>query len=202
LYFKSIPWLIQKIFKKAIWSVPHSEKIYLSFDDGPNPNSTPQLLSFLRDYKIKAQFFCLGRNAELYPHLFDQIVKEGHQIGNHGYEHISGWSTDSKQYLDNIDKADKIIRSSYFRPAYGRLTFKLYNQITKKYKLVLWNCMPGDFDPSRSIEEVKKVASDKLMPGSIVVLHDHEEALEKIKAFVIAASNKGFRFDLIENGLS
>ena len=99
MYFVTTPLLIQKLFKKAIWSVPNSDNIYLSFDDGPHPDSTPQLLSFLKKHKIKALFFCLGRNVELYPKLFDQIIKEGHQIGNHGFEHISAWSTNSIRYF-------------------------------------------------------------------------------------------------------
>ncbi|MEK6615521.1 MAG: polysaccharide deacetylase family protein, partial [Bacteroidota bacterium] len=98
-------WLMRKFYSSAIWRVPTKEKkIFLTFDDGPIPEVTPQALAILKEYKAKATFFCIGANIEKHPEVFQQIISDGHSIGNHTYNHLNGWKTKTKEYLENVEK--------------------------------------------------------------------------------------------------
>lgn len=93
---------IKKIFPKYIWDIPNSEnKIYLSFDDGPTPEITEWVLEELKKYNAKATFFCIGHNIEKHPDIFAKVVIDGHSIGNHTFNHLNGWKTATKEYLEN-----------------------------------------------------------------------------------------------------
>ena len=80
------PKLFQKLFPKTIWE-SRVDKVLFTFDDGPNPATTPIILDKLNEHSIKAVFFCVGENVERYPELSKQIVDEGHLIGNHTQTH-------------------------------------------------------------------------------------------------------------------
>ena len=101
------PALVSRYFKDYIWD-KHNNKneIYLSFDDGPIPEVTPWILEVLKQYDIPATFFCVGENIEKHPEIFKQVVNEGHHVGNHTYNHLSGWKADTPTYIDNISKTD------------------------------------------------------------------------------------------------
>ncbi len=116
------PIIIQKLFPGVIWRIPNSEnKVFLTFDDGPDPEGTPRILDILAKYDAKATFFCLGRQVEKYPTLFERILKEGHAVGNHTYSHLNGWTTANEKYFEDIERANEIIGSKLFRPPYGRI---------------------------------------------------------------------------------
>jgi peptidoglycan/xylan/chitin deacetylase (PgdA/CDA1 family) len=85
------------LYPEAIFRIRTTEKLLcLTFDDGPDPGSTPQLLDILDKYNIKSLFFCDGRAAEKYPDLIKRMISRGHIIGNHGYSHLDGWRTSLK----------------------------------------------------------------------------------------------------------
>jgi hypothetical protein len=67
--------------------------VYLTFDDGPIPEVTPKVLAILEKYHIKATFFMVGENVDKHPEVYEQVVKAGHRIGNHTYNHLKGWRT-------------------------------------------------------------------------------------------------------------
>ena len=90
MYFRP-PQFIRRMFPSLIWSMPETDSVYLTFDDGPTPGVTEFILDRLAEYDAKATFFCLGKNAEQHPHLFRMIVEGGHRIGNHTYSHQKGW---------------------------------------------------------------------------------------------------------------
>ena len=146
MYFKKVPHFFSYIFPKAVWSIDSNESIYLTFDDGPYPSSTPYLLDLLESLKIKANFFCLGTNAIKYPELIDDIINHGHFLGYHGFEHISGWSTAYNDYIKNAEIPDELNFSKTYRPPYGRMTWRQYNTISEQNDIIMWNVMPGDFD--------------------------------------------------------
>ena len=105
-----IPSIIKTIFFNQVWTIPNTEnKIYLTFDDGPIPVVTPWVLETLKRYQIKATFFCIGDNVRKYPEVFKQIISEGHQIANHSFNHLNGWKTDSKKYIENVIEAENEI---------------------------------------------------------------------------------------------
>ena len=110
-----IPWLGKSIFRSAIWNYSRLEpKLYLTFDDGPHPTITPWVLSELKKYNAKATFFCVGKNVALYPEVYNQIIKEGHSVGNHSYSHLKGWTVSTQEYLKDIALAAKLIDSKLF----------------------------------------------------------------------------------------
>src|SRR5438445_2383023 len=102
MYLVRPPYILRKLYPKAIWRRnPSHKKIYLTFDDGPVPGITTWVLDLLKEHSIKATFFCVGENAEKHPELFQRIVNEKHRIGNQTYHHLNGWNTHTNDYLDN-----------------------------------------------------------------------------------------------------
>jgi peptidoglycan/xylan/chitin deacetylase (PgdA/CDA1 family) len=176
------PWfIIRWLFPDALFRIKTGNRVYcLTFDDGPDPASTPGLLDLLDKFNVKAIFFCTGRASVNYPLLIDEIKRRGHTIGNHGCDHLDGWKTPSPVYLQDISQASGVTSTRFFRPPYGRLTLKQYRRLRKLFRIVLWDIMPYDFDndfsPSGSLEILKR----KLRPGSLIVLHDTPGSLLEI----------------------
>lgn len=189
-------------FYRKIYNPPVSGKtIFLTFDDGPHPDSTPELLDILAKNGIKATFFCLGKQVVQYPDLYENI-KHHHLVGNHGYEHLNGFRISVAAFLENVAKAEKWIDSRLFRPPYGKVLPGQYRAIKDKYQLVLWTHMPGDFDEKVKEKELLKHLLDSIEPGAIVVLHDTPDTIGKLRftlpAFIETAQKRGFAFKTIE----
>ena len=151
-----------RVYREAIFRIRTGEKLlFLTFDDGPNPDSTPALLRTLGIYKVKALFFCDGRAAEKYPELIELIISQGHVIGNHGYGHLNGWKTPENIYLEDVSKAATFINSGLFRPPYGRIRLSQYNKLREKYRIVFWDLMPYDFDKGFGTERYPSCSKEK-----------------------------------------
>lgn len=118
--------------------------IYLTFDDGPEPDITEFIINELRKYNYKATFFCCGKNCDKYPSLFNALKCEGHSIANHTYSHINGISNDSDYYINDVLKCEDLTQSHIFRPPWGGLTLELYLKLSKIYSIVLWDVASGD----------------------------------------------------------
>jgi len=188
------------LYPEAIFRIKTAEKfLYLTFDDGPDPDSTPELLNLLQSYNIKGVFFCDGRAAEKYPELIDLILSQGHAVGNHAYSHPDGWLTSTGKYMSDVSKAAEFTSSSLFRPPFGRMKTGQYRKLKKDYRIVLWDLMPYDFDKTFGSGKSIAVLKKKLRPGSIIVLHDKpsSNAIRIISEFVPYAVNMGWRFELI-----
>lgn len=183
-YFVSTPWWLRRLFPGCIWDLKTTEKtIYLSFDDGPHPAITPFVLNELCKFNAKATFFCIGNNVLKYPETFKQVIDEGHAIGNHTMNHISGWKNTDENYLYDIMEAGKLINSELFRPPFGRIKnsqIKLLQKLNPGLKIIMWSVLTGDWDkalsPKKCFDQVKK----KIYPGSIIVFHDSEKANERM----------------------
>ena len=120
------------IYPEALFRIKTTEKLlYLTFDDGPDPESTPVLLEILEKHNIKVIFFCNGRAAEKYPELIGQIKSQGHLIGNHGYNHLDGWRTSTEKYIADVENAAGFTSSDLFRPPYGRLSLGQYRKLKR-----------------------------------------------------------------------
>lgn len=187
------------IYPEALFRINTNEKIIcLTFDDGPDPSSTPFLLEVLGRHSIKALFFCNGSRAENHPELVERIVTEGHITGNHGYSHLNGWLSSVKSYTRDVEKASAITSSKWFRPPLGRLRLLQYYKLKKKYKILFWDIMPYDFDDSFPPEDSLRVLLKKLRPGSIIVLHDRYRLnlSNYVNQFIESATLNGYRFVL------
>ena len=199
MYLVKTPLLISKLSSKAlIWKIQTQEKkIYLTFDDGPIPELTEDILEILNTYQAKATFFCVGENAERYPYLMKLIKDDGHLIGNHSHQHIKGWKTNNDDYIDNVQKASEFTSSTLFRPPYGQISYRQIKQLKNNYKIIMWSVLSGDFDLNIS---PKKCLNNALQSkaGDIVVFHDNLKSKEKIAfalpKFLQHFSNLGYQF--------
>ncbi len=187
------------MFSEAIFRKGEEEKkVYLTFDDGPHPEATPFVLGVLREEEIKGTFFLLGNNALEQPNLAEQIRKEGHAIGNHGMQHLSGWTTPTNKYVDGVLKAKEILNTSLFRPPYGRLGISQYNKLKTSEEIVFWDVIAGDFDQNQSPKKVKDNVLNNVRNGSIILMHDNQESLsnlrDSLKETVQELKKKGYSF--------
>ena len=168
----------------CVWDIPTKEKIiYLTFDDGPNPIATPLVLDTLNEYNAKATFFCIGKNVLENTVLYRRILIEGHRVGNHTHNHLNGWKTKDKDYIDNIYEASKYIDSDLFRPPYGKISkFQIacLTKQKKKFEIIMWDVLSGDFDKKISVEKCISNVIKNSTPGSVIVFHDSEKAYEKM----------------------
>ena len=184
LFFVTTPWWLRKFFPGCIWDVKTKEKeIYISFDDGPHPTITPFVLATLKKYDAKATFFCIGDNVKKFPAVYQQVIAEGHAIGNHTMHHINGWKTSDDAYLSDIDEAGKYISSNLFRPPYGRIKKSQLRKLqtgSSTLKTVMWSVLAGDWiatlDPEKCLRQIKKA----VYPGCIIVFHDSEKANDRM----------------------
>lgn len=209
-YFIKTPGLITTFFSNQVWSFSSDKKeLFLTFDDGPTPEITEWILTTLKDFNAKATFFCIGKNIQDHPTLFQRILQEGHGIGNHTYNHVKGWKTGAKEYLENILQAEAIIKSfndqqqlKLFRPPYGKMkvaqTKKL---IAIDYNIIMWSVLSADFDVSISPEKCYHNVVNNASNGSIVVFHDSVKAFKNLKVTLPRVleyyTKKGFDFKAI-----
>ncbi|MDP4213465.1 MAG: polysaccharide deacetylase family protein [Bacteroidota bacterium] len=203
-YFTKTPGWLKKLYPSCIWSIPTNRKVlYLSFDDGPHAAATPFVLDQLRLFNARATFFCIGKNVMEEQDVYKRILNEGHRVGNHTQQHLNGWKTPDKLYLADVEKARTVIDSDLFRPPYGRISAFQIRNLTRslKYKLIMWDVLSGDFDPSINGRKAAKRVIKQAGPGSIVVFHDSarcfkviQEALPEVLAYF---TGKGYFFEAI-----
>jgi peptidoglycan/xylan/chitin deacetylase (PgdA/CDA1 family) len=190
------------LYPEAIFRIRTTEKVlYLTFDDGPDPVSTRQLLSILKTHDIKAMFFCTGKKAEEYSYLMNDIRAGGHIIGNHGYNHYNGWRTDSVKYINDVIRASDFTSDKIFRPPFGKLSNKQRKRLPKSFKLIFWDIMAYDFDTTFGGLKSLRILQKKMRPGSIIVLHDTVTSCANaiIGEFLTYAIRAGYRFELLED---
>lgn len=188
-YFIKIPWWLKKAFPRYIWSIAAKEKVvYLTFDDGPHPQITPWVLAQLKSVNAKATFFCIGKNVVEHAAVYEQIINEGHSVGNHTFNHSNGWKTSKEIYLADIKQAAAVINSNLFRPPYGRMRagiIKALRSILGAHtKIIMWDVLSADFDQSFSPAQCLQFVLKNIHPGAIVVFHDSEKA-QKNLSFVL-----------------
>ena len=174
-------WLLSKIYKKALWKKQSSTAVYLTFDDGPHPEITPWVLQILKKYNAKATFFVVGENAQKYPEVIGQILAEGHQLGNHTYNHLKGWQTPNTTYLDNVKRCDSVIKTPLFRPPYGRINWQVYKELSAKRRVVMWSLLSKDYLPGLNRKRALARLKKHTQKGDIVVFHDSQKAENNLK---------------------
>ena len=181
MLFVKTPILLMKLFPELIWRFKGKEQvennyIYLTFDDGPTPGVTSWVLDTLRQYEAKGTFFCLGKNVEKHPDIYQQIIEEGHAVGNHTYSHLKGWQMDNTEYFNDIELAGNFISSSLFRPPYGRFKTSQIKHLSENYQIVMWDVLSQDYSTTISPDKVLTNVLENVREGSIVVFHDSIKA--------------------------
>jgi peptidoglycan/xylan/chitin deacetylase (PgdA/CDA1 family) len=172
------------VYPSLVWRVKNADTVFLTFDDGPHPEITPWVLDELDKFNHKATFFVVGENADSYPEVIEQILNRGHSIGNHTYNHLSGWKTDAKVYLSNIEKcANGRYENSLFRPPYGKIRSSVIRKLPD-YKIIMWNLLTHDYRRNLDIEKVKSRIERDTQKGDIIVFHDSEKSVENLKSIL------------------
>ena len=204
------PKILRLFYPSFLWEMPKGEKkLYLTFDDGPHPTITPQVLEILKKFNAKATFFCIGNNVNKYKDTFELIKNEGHAVGNHTFNHERGWKTKTKDYVNSVEQADALIQSPLFRPPHGRIKSSQIRLIKKlrnsksqnlrsleikdksellkfessripEFKIVAWTVISYDWDKSLSPEGCFNNVIKNASDGSIIVFHDSEKAVNNM----------------------
>ena len=186
MYFIQTPFWLRLIYRSCIWRKPNQDRVlYLSFDDGPHPEVTPFVLEQLAKFDAKASFFCIGKNVQLYPEIYDAIIAAGHVVGNHTQHHMNGWKNNTENYITDIQEATKQIDSNLFRPPYGRISFSQIKALrlhpNLPQQIVMWDVLSGDFDTTITGEQCANNVIQHTRPGSIVVFHDSAKAMARLR---------------------
>ena len=175
-------------------------RVAFTFDDAPHPLFEPLLLDTLRRNGVKATFFCNGRNAKAYPYFVRDMIRDGHEIGNHTYHHVRLPKLSDADVRDELEQANTTLSGitgqpvRYFRPPggdYSSATLKIASALG--LTTTFWTDDPGDFDnPGDAVIESRLVS--KLRRGGIVLLHDNVlETIQILPAFLKVAQAKGLK---------
>ena len=198
------PLLAKAFFRGVTWRVKNTKKeVFITFDDGPVPEVTPWVLDEADKWNVKLTFFCIGDNVRKHPDVYDEVVRRGHRVGNHTFNHLNAWKVGTKEYFRNIDKAEKMIESDLFRPPYGKLYPWYVNRLKGKFgKIVMWDILSKDYDRNISGEQVFGNVKENLREGSIIVFHDSLKAEKNMKyAFpktLELIAQKGYKTQVIK----
>ena len=185
MYLVKTPWWLRLFYSNLIWRINEPGKtVYLTFDDGPHETATPFVLDELKKYNAKASFFCIGKNVAAHGDIYDRIVKEGHSVGNHTYNHVNGWKVTDEVYLKEVADAATLIKSNLFRPPYGRIKRSQQKKLqtsNSQLQTIMWDVLSGDFDTTLSPEGCLGYVIYHTHPGSIIVFHDSTKAFDRMK---------------------
>lgn len=210
LFLSRVAWgafdIRQNFFIEAQCKIK-GKTLCLTFDDGPHPLYTPQILDTLKEQKIHATFFVIGSNVKQHPELTLRIIQEGHSIGNHTYSHSTSFGfMSSKKVEEELSLTNEIIKQvtgshiKIFRPPFG-VTNPQIAKVAKKlnYHTVGWSNRSLDTQISDTSKVVKRVIS-KLSKGDIILLHDTiPQTVDALQDIIVNAKNKGYEFGTLDN---
>jgi peptidoglycan/xylan/chitin deacetylase (PgdA/CDA1 family) len=215
-YFAIPYWARNVLKRKFLKSIQKSGLVCLTFDDGPNPESTPELLDLLDELDVKATFFLVGQNIKKHPELLQQIIQHQHEVGDHGYRHVHAWRCFPFCAVMDLIRGKKVINSlcnreiSFcLRPPYGKL-----NLITLCYvlldhrRLAFWNVDPRDY-MAQPPEQLCSSVLGHFCGGSVILLHERsihtnkalEGNLKAIKMMVHEIKQRGYTFATVSQAL-
>ena len=188
-----IPWILRfPAFRRDVMFRVEDGKpsVYLTFDDGPIPESTPWLLDTLAAYGAKATFFMVADNARRYPDLFKAVADAGHAIGNHTFHHIPPFRQSTDEMLADVRLAEETflrlkaqdLRLNLFRPPHG-LIFPHQQKALQEagYRIVMFDLNTLDYRADRTPEEILDCIVRNVRPGCIINLHDSLKSIDKLK---------------------
>jgi peptidoglycan/xylan/chitin deacetylase (PgdA/CDA1 family) len=188
-------------FDKMIRGNAAQSRIALTFDDGPHPERTLQLLAVLKEMRVPATFFVVGRQVEKYPELLRREVADGHEIGNHTYDHIDLTEIPPELVGYELEECDRAIKQAAgvsvhcFRPPGGNYDNDVIREaVNRKYLTTLWTDDPADYDRI-SGDVILHRCLDHLENGAIILLHDGvPEMLDILPSLITQARRRGFEF--------
>lgn len=198
------PRLYRLLFGEAVWRVPAPQGeqpvVYLTFDDGPVPEVTPQVLDLLARYDVKATFFMVGDNARRYPHLVDAVIAAGHAVGNHTMHHLQSLHSSLDEMLDDVAQADAVMpQNDMFRPPHGLMKPSHLRALRKMRRIIMYDIVTRDYARNIDADGVVSNALRYARNGSIIVMHDsiksHKNMLPALPRIIEALRARSFRFE-------
>ena len=184
------PTFIQRLYRGVVWRGDTSHKcVYLTFDDGPKPEVTGPLLDILDRYKVKATFFWVGENVWRYPEMAREVVRRGHVVGNHTFNHLPGMKNRRMLYCDNVYLSEDMMQHTLgpewhslhlFRPPYGRMRQRQKRILKKDFTIVLWDLITHDYNPKYTCEQILAITKRYVRNGSVIVFHDSLKAKKNV----------------------
>ncbi|MFL6211002.1 MAG: polysaccharide deacetylase family protein [Pyrinomonadaceae bacterium] len=204
-----------QFFGQLIPRVNTAQKVVaLTFDDGPTPDATGQILSVLNQEQVRATFFVIGAELEQNMAAGQQIVAAGHELGNHSYSHERMVLVTPSFVRQEIERTDKLIRAAgyqgeiYFRPPYGKKLFTLPYYLAKTgRKSITWDVEP-DSDPESAADSDKIAAYvlARTRPGSIIILHvmykNRSASLQAVQKIIAGLKAQGYSFKTVSELLA
>ena len=197
------PKWIRMFYPGTFWRGKGTGKVvYLTFDDGPVPEITGWVCRELGKRNIKASFFCVGENVKKHPDVFDLLKKEGHQTGNHTYNHLPAWKCSGEEFFKNVDKGTEVIDSGLFRPPHGQIYPWYIRRLKKRFsKVVMWDVLSKDYDNRLTPDEVFGNVKKNVRVGSVIVFHDSVKAWPRLEKALPESldflKNEGYRFEVL-----
>ncbi|MDO7908126.1 polysaccharide deacetylase family protein [Paenibacillus sp. JX-17] len=209
-FYAFIPGIISRLFGFRVFRKGKSDTEFsLTFDDGPDPTYTPQLLDLLQKYNAKATFFVVGANAEKSPELLKRMYDEGHLIGIHNYVHRTNWLMRPGTVKKQIARTDQIIydvtkhHTSFYRPPWGIVNFFDVAKRSNR-RIILWSAMFGDWREKIGADRLTERMLKKLRGGEVMLLHDcgstlganegaPQQMLIALERVLIEAEKRGLR---------
>ena len=198
------PKLFRKLYYRGVFRIKEPDgarAIYLTFDDGPIPESTPWVLDTLDRFGIKATFFMVGDNVRKHPEVYEEVVRRGHRIGNHTMHHVSGFRLTRRSYLRDVAEARQYIDSDLFRPPHGWLRPRQTWALHEQFRVVMFDLVTRDYSKWMRAQDVVRNVKLFARDGSVIVFHDSlkswprlQEALPKALEWLIA---QGYEFRLL-----
>lgn len=183
-------------------SMIDSKKIALTFDDGPHPYYTEQLLDGLKERGVHATFFVMGKHVELYPEMIERMSEEGHLIGNHTYSHMQLNKGNGDEFKQELIKTNEMIENltgqevQYVRPPYGTWDKKFEKELNMFP--VLWTIDPLDWCSDNVACIVRKV-TDKAQENAIILMHDeYKSTVTAALQIVDALQEQGYEFVTVD----
>ncbi|UCZ51549.1 polysaccharide deacetylase family protein [Bacillus shivajii] len=192
-------------------------QIALTFDDGPDPRFTPQILDVLSEYNVPATFFLMGARAEAYPELTTRIMNEGHIIGNHTFWHpdlVEQGEIDvlEREVRNTEETLANIIdyQTTLFRPPYGFLFNELVERLAElNYSVIGWSVDSLDWMPELTPEDIAQNVYDDMHPGAIILMHDgtdaegdQTETIESLHLIIPELLDQGYEFVTVDELLN
>ena len=191
------------LYPKAVWRMDrHDHSVYLTFDDGPIPESKPFILDTLKEFGAKATFFMVGDNIRKHPEVFEMVKARGHRLGNHTFNHIGGLRHGITSYLNNVDKANEYLHTDLFRPPHGWMKWDQYVFVKRRYKVVMWDLVTRDYSTRLNGRDVLLNVRRFARPGSIITFHDsvksHDKLLYALPRAIEWLLSQGYSFKVFE----
>lgn len=156
-----------------------ADHVALTFDDGPDPLSTPRFLDLLEELEVRATFFVLGSRVARHPGVVAETAARGHEVAVHGWTHKPQWLPHPQRDVTELRLACDVVeqacgtRPEWFRPPFGVLTTGLWRAARlAELRPVLWGAWGKDWEEQRTAREVERTVLDSLRGGTTVLLHD------------------------------